>query len=76
VAEELSDWEVVVTLNRKAIVEKITKLAEFLAREKIYYTVAASSRDEAIEKAKVYLQRHVGVPERYVRSLHPRRLPT
>jgi hypothetical protein len=76
VAEELTDWKVQVVLDRRAIVEDITKLAQILARERIYYTVAASSRGEAIDKAKVYLQRHVGVPERYVRSLHPRRLPT
>jgi len=75
-AEEPTDWKVQVVLDRRALVEDITKLAQILARERIYYTVAASSRDEAIEKAKVYLQRHVGVPERYVRSLDPRKLPT
>ena len=75
-AEEPTDWKVQVVLDRRAIVEDITKLAQILARERIYYTVAASSRDEAIEKAKVCLQRHVGVSERYVRSLHPRKLPT
>ena len=75
-AEEPTDWKVQVVLDRRAIVEDITKLAQILARERIYYTVAASSREEAIEKAKVCLQRHVGVPACYVRSFHPRRLPT
>jgi hypothetical protein len=76
VAEEPTDWEVQVVLDRRAIVEDITKLAQILARERIYYTVSASSREEAIEKAKVHLQRFVGVPERYVRSLDPQKLPT
>ena len=75
-AEEPTDWEVQVVLDRRAIVEDITKLAQILARERIYYTVAASSREEAMEKTRMFLMRFVGVPERYVRSLDPRRLPT
>jgi len=75
-AEALSDWKVQVTLNKTAIVLEITKLAELLARERIYYTVAASSRDNAMEKTLDILQRIGEVHPRYVRSLDPRKLPT
>ena len=75
-AEGPTDWKVQVTLDRKALVEDITKLVQILARERIYYTVAASSRSEAMEKAKACVQRIGGVPACYVRSLDPRKLPT
>ena len=75
-AEALSDWKVHITLDRKAIAKDIAKLADLLAREKIYYTVAASSRDGAMEKATGFFLLHTEVPERYVGSLDPRKLPT
>jgi hypothetical protein len=76
VTEVPSDWKVQVTLDRKAIRKDITKLEKILARERIYYTVAARSRDEAIGKAGACVRRYLDVPTRYVRSLSPRRLPT
>jgi hypothetical protein len=75
-AEALSDWKVQVTLDRKAIRKDIAKLEQILARERIYYTVAARSRDEAMGKTKACVRRYLEVPTRYVRSLNPRRLPT
>jgi hypothetical protein len=76
VAEALSDWKVQVILDRKAIVHDITMLAQVLARERIFYLVAASSREEAMKKGKRSFVFVTGAPERYVRSLNPRKLPT
>ena len=75
-AEELTDWKVQVTLDRRAIIDDIDKLVRVLARERIYYTIAASSRLEAMEKTRGLFLLHTGVPTRYVRSLAPRKLPT
>jgi hypothetical protein len=76
VTEALSDWKVHVTLNKKAIVNDITMLAQVLARERIFYLVAASSRLDAMEKAKRSFVFVTGAPERYVRSYDPQKLPT
>jgi hypothetical protein len=75
-AEAPTDWKVQVTVRKGAIVEYLTTLAELLVRERIYYTVAASSREEAISEARRLFLLHNNVPERYVRSYDPRRLPT
>lgn len=75
-AEELSDWKVHVILDRKTLVDDITRLAQVLAREKTYYTVSASSREEALQKTEEYLQRYLGIGPAYVSAMHPRRLPT
>lgn len=75
-AEGPTDWTVQVTLNRKALVEDITRLTMILARQRVAVIVSASSREEAEEKAKEHLMRHVEVPWCYVKALNPRRLPT
>jgi len=75
-AEELTDWKVQVVLDRKALVEDITKLAQILARQRVAVIVSASSRELAEEKARVYLPLHAGISWCYVKSLSSRRLPT
>ena len=75
-SEELSDWKVQIVLDRKALVDDITKLVQILARGPIYYTVAASSREAAIRKTEEYLHTYLDIGPAYVRAMHPRRLPT
>jgi hypothetical protein len=75
-AEEPTDWSVQVTLDRKALVEEITKLVQILALQRKAVIVFASSGEEASVKAKEHLQRYPGIPLGYIKALHPRRLPT
>ena len=75
-AEESTDWKIQVVLDRKAIVEDITKLAQILARQRVIITVSASSREEALKKAEEHLHRYSSIPTVYVKALHPRKLPT
>ena len=74
--EEPTDWVVQVILDRGAIVDDITKLVHVLGRQRISYTVSASSGEEAIAKAAERLKRHTGVQGYYVKALNPRRMPT
>jgi hypothetical protein len=75
-AEAPSDWKVQVVLDKKAIVEDITKLAQILARQRLAVIVSASSREEAEEKAKNHLLLHAGISEAYLKAYNSRRLPT
>jgi hypothetical protein len=75
-AEAPSDWKVQVTLDRKAIVEDITKLVKMLAQQRWAVIVSASSSKEAIEKASLHLMVHSGVSPLYTKVFNPRRLPT
>jgi len=74
--EKPTDWKIQVTLDRKALLEDITRLTRILARQRVAVTVSASSREEAEEKAKEHLMQHIEVPWCYVKALNPRRLPT
>lgn len=75
-AEESTDWKIQVVLDRKALVEDIAKMTKILARQRVIITVSASSREEALKKAEEHLQRYSGIPTVYVKTLHPRKLPT
>ena len=75
-AEEPTDWKVQVTLDRKALVEDITKLAQILARQRVAVTVSAVNEADALKKAEEHLQRISGIPTVYVKAMHPIKLPT
>ena len=75
-AEAPSDWKVQVVLDRKAIVEDITKLAQILARQRVTVIVSASDSEDAIDRAKTHLILQTGILESYMKAFNPRRLPT
>lgn len=73
---EETDYKVTVTIDRKRVVEDITKLAQILARKDIVIIVSASTKEEAIQQAKTLLQQNMRITETYVKKLRPRKLPT
>ena len=73
---EKTDWKIMVVLDREAITEDINDLVKILARQRVNCIVSANDRDEALTEAKKHLQRFAGIPEKYLKALHPRRLPT
>lgn len=75
-AEAPTDWKVQVILDRKAIVEDITRLAQILARQRVAVIVSASNSEEAIDKARAHLELHAEISESYMKAFNPRRLPT
>ena len=75
-ATEKTDWKVQVILDRDTLVADIAKLAKILARQRVAVIVSASDREDAMERAKQYLRMYIGIPEAYLKTLHPRRLPT
>ena len=75
-ATEKTDWKVQVILDRDTLVADIAKLAKILARQRVAVMVSASNREDAEERAKQYLRLYIGIPEVYLKTLHPRRLPT
>lgn len=74
--EEKTDWKIQVTLDRDAVVEDIVRLVKILKRQQVYCVVSASTREEAVEKAKVHMWQYGGIPTVYLKTMHPRRLPT
>ena len=74
--EAPSDWKVQVVLDRKAIVEEITKLVQILARQRVAVVVSASDSERAIEKASAHLELYAGISEAYIKAFNPRKLPT
>lgn len=75
-AEELSDWKVQVTLDRKALVDDIDNLVKMLARQRVAVIVSASDSEDAINKARAHLELHAGIFSEYMKAFNPRRLPT
>jgi hypothetical protein len=73
---EPTDWKVRATLDRDLLVEDIAKLAGILARQRVGCVVSAVDEEDAVEKAKTHLLRYSGIPEAYMKTLNPRRLPT
>lgn len=74
--EESVDYKVTVTLNREALVEDITKLAQILARRRTFCVVSAVNEAEALKKAEEHLKVINGILTVYVEAMHPRKLPT
>lgn len=74
--EKPTDWKVEAKLDKKALVEDITKLAQILARQRAIVIVSAMNEADALKKAEERLQRYIGIPTVYVKAMHPRKLPT
>jgi hypothetical protein len=68
------DWKVEATVDRELIMDEIVQLLEILKRQRISCIVAAVDEDEAIERASRHLEVHMGIPNRFVKSLHPKML--
>lgn len=68
------DWKVEATIDREKMVEEIVQLLNILKRQKIYCIISAEDEAGAREEAMRRLEQHMGIPGRFVRSLHPRRL--
>ena len=75
-AEAPTDWKIMVTLDRKALVEDIDKLVHILARQRPCCIVSAVNEAEALKKAEERLKQHYGIPAMYVKDMLPRKLPT
>jgi len=75
-ATEKTDWKVTVILDRQALVEDIAKLAKILAQQRVSVLVSASSGEDAEVAARKHIQQYMAIPEAYLKTLHPRRLPT
>jgi len=75
-ATEKTDWKVQAILDRDALVEDIAKLAKILARQRVAVIVSASSREDAEMAARKHIQQYMAIPGVYLKTLHPRRLPT
>jgi hypothetical protein len=73
---EKTDWKIKAVLDREAITGDINNLVKILARQRVNCVVSANNVDEALIEAKKHLQRYAGIPEKYLKALHPRRLPT
>jgi len=73
---EKTDWKINAVLDREAITEDINDLVKILARQRVNCIVSAEDSDEALAEAKKHLQRYAGIPEKYLKALHPSRLPT
>ena len=73
---EKTDWKVQVILDRDALVEDISQLAKILARQRVAVIVSASSGEDAKVAARKHLQKYMAIPEVYLKTLHPRKLPT
>jgi hypothetical protein len=71
---ERLDWRVEVTVDREPVAEEIIQLLEILKRRRISCIVAAVDEDEAVERASRHLEIHMGIPNRFMRNLHPRML--
>jgi len=76
VATEKTDYKVTVILDRQALVEDIAKLAKILARQRVFVLVSASSGEDAEVVARKHIQQYMAIPEVYLKTLRPRRLPT
>lgn len=75
-SEVKTDYKVTVTLDRKRIVEDITKLAQLLTKKNIPVIVSASNKEEATYKAMLRLQQNMGISDAYMKRLQPTKLPT
>jgi len=73
---EKTDWKIKAIIDREAITEDINDLVKILARQRVNCIISANNRDEALTEAKKHLQLYAGIPEKYLKALHPRRLPT
>jgi hypothetical protein len=68
------DWRVEATVDRGFMVEEMDQLPEIRRRRRISCIVAAVDEDEAVERASRHLEIHMGIPNRFMRNLHPRML--
>lgn len=73
--EERSDWKVKATLDRDALVEDIVRLVEILKRQRVYCIVSARDAEEAKWKGSDHIDLYMNIPPRYVKAMHPRRMP-
>jgi len=71
-----TDWKVQAILDRDQLEEDIGALVEILKRQRVSCIVDADSEETARMAASHHMKVHMGIPPRYVRALHPRRLPT